>query len=208
MPTSALFPAYSQRPLFSKISDADRSNLPAVVEGGRENSWLRVHPVHSIRGNNDVLSEEQIAAGTDDLIVDNFGVLYDFATRAIQSTRYVLHHGPANQRNSCISRSKGQGLRSTGEYRVKCARHLADVMAQMVVAASSRARELNWVTGEFCTWEGARYAKSGNCGEHASGVFTWALRYASNIRVAVVLHNQDHQYCLFAARVRRWDYRC
>ncbi|MEM6961534.1 MAG: hypothetical protein AAF355_03810 [Myxococcota bacterium] len=211
MPTSALFPAYSQLPLFSKISDVPDSPLSAEVSGSQRGSRLRIHPLYARDSSDAPFSEDHLKEGIEDLVVDDFGVLYDFATRAIQSTRYVLHHGPANQVGSCISQSKGLDARRTGSYRVTFARELASAMrkglGERPESLYYAEKRLNWVLTELIDWEAARYAKSGNCSEHAGGVLTWALRYASNIRVVLAVH-ENHTYCLFASRARKNRGKC
>ncbi|MEM6960257.1 MAG: hypothetical protein AAF355_08910 [Myxococcota bacterium] len=145
--------------------------------------------------------------GAGGLKTQNFRHLFQFATRSIQSTRYVLHKGPANQEGFCISRKGDSSSRWTGLYRKRCARHLEQVLTK----AQTRLRApqaTNWVTWVCRTWEGARYAKSGACGEHGAGVFTWALRYAANIRIVFAIHDSDHTYCMFLARSSRHSVHC
>ncbi|MEM6962497.1 MAG: hypothetical protein AAF550_12270 [Myxococcota bacterium] len=144
--------------------------------------------------------------GTRDLVVKNFGVLYDFAVRAVQSTRYVLHKGPANQRALYPSRDQRTPELSNGFYRNFLNWDLAKLTMEMNSNAIG-SQNLNWLMEYDSIWQAARYAKSGTCVHYASGVLIWALRFAHNIRANIASHTEDHVVCIFSSHVRDLDYR-
>ncbi|MEM7448510.1 MAG: hypothetical protein AAF355_09730 [Myxococcota bacterium] len=144
--------------------------------------------------------------GTRDLVVKNFGVLYDFAVRAVQSTRYVLHKGPANQRALYPSRDQRTPELSNGFYRNFLNWDLAKLTMEMNSNAIG-SQNLNWLMEYDSIWQAARYAKSGTCVHYASGVLIWALRFAHNIRATIASHTEDHVFCIFSSHVRDLDYR-